>query len=325
MRLTSISQLPKDLVDALGKCGIRTDSDLLFSRTPLEVFHSLPNGTISLSDFLECFNVVTEVVSVPGMRAIDIFTQDAWVKTGVPIFDELVGESSRHEVIEISGARGSGKSATLNVVLHYLVEHPNASAIWFDTTGDFSAERITPILESLAAQDTASVLDQLQVCPCFDIDGVLSVLDSETDPNELHRFRLRCRFIVIDTVTQLLGSNLSAVSAQGHAMMVHFMRHLREKARHEQLTILVVNNAIKARPGLNNSVASGDRQPALGPSFAFLTDSTLWLSRCDLSGGDDDECTFKAEVLRSRKTPSRAWGKFRLRNGTVYEEARQSL
>jgi hypothetical protein len=64
----------------------------------------------------------------------------------------------------------------------------------------------------------------------------------------------------------------------------------------------VVNNAIKARPGLNNSVASGDRQPALGPSFAFLTDSTLWLSRCALSGGGDDECTFKAEVLRSRKT-----------------------
>jgi len=94
----------------------------------------------------------------------------------------------------------------LNVVLHYLVEHPDASAVWFDTTGDFSAERIAPILESLAAQvklsapcafylrvttfiqDTASVLDRLQVCPCFDIDGVLGALDSETDPNEFHRF-----------------------------------------------------------------------------------------------------------------------------------------
>ncbi len=64
----------------------------------------------------------------------------------------------------------------------------------------------------------------------------------------------------------------------------------------------VVNNAIKAKSGSHNSVAFGDRQPALGPSFAFLTDSTLWLSRCDLSGGDGDGCTFKAEVLRSRKT-----------------------
>lgn len=64
----------------------------------------------------------------------------------------------------------------------------------------------------------------------------------------------------------------------------------------------VINNAVKAKSQSHNSVASGDRQPALGPSFAFLTDSTLWLSRCDLSSGDDDECTFKAEVLRSRKT-----------------------
>lgn len=94
------------------------------------------------------------------------------------------------------------------------------------------------------------MLDRLQICPSFDIDGVLSILDSETDcPFGVHflirlhpidyRFSSRCRFVVIDTITHLLGSNLSAVSAQGHAMMVHFMRHLREKARGARLTILV--------------------------------------------------------------------------------------
>ena len=123
MRLTTISQLPKDLVDALGKCGIRTDTDLLFSRTPLEVFHGLPDGTISLSDFLECFNVVTEVVSTPGVRAIDTFTRDAWVKTGVLIFDELLGESSGHEVIEIAGGRGSGKSASIFSIFYVIAIH----------------------------------------------------------------------------------------------------------------------------------------------------------------------------------------------------------
>lgn len=62
-----------------------------------------------------------------------------------------------------------------------------------------------------------------------------------------------------------------------------------------------INNAIKARPGVNNSVVSRDRQPTLGPSFAFLTDLTLWLSKCDPNGAGDDRCRFKAEVLRSRK------------------------
>lgn len=113
MRLTNITRLSKELVAALEQCGIRTDTDLLFSRTPLEVFHSLPSGTISLNDFLESFNIVTEAVSAPGMRAIDNIMQDAWVKTGVMVFDELVGVSSRHGVIEISGARDSGKTVSI--------------------------------------------------------------------------------------------------------------------------------------------------------------------------------------------------------------------
>lgn len=118
MRLTNITRLSKELVAALEQCGIRTDTDLLFSRTPLEVFHSLPNGTISLNDFLESFNIVTEAVSAPGMKAIDAITQGPWVKTGVVIFDQLVGQSSRHAVIEISGARDSGK--TVSVFDHFL-------------------------------------------------------------------------------------------------------------------------------------------------------------------------------------------------------------
>lgn len=118
MRLANITRLSKELITALEQCGIRTDADLLFSRTPLEVFQRLPNGTISLNDFLESINVVTEVVSAPGMRVIDTVTQDTWVKTGVEIFDRLVGQSSRHGVIEISGAHDSGK--TVSVFDHFL-------------------------------------------------------------------------------------------------------------------------------------------------------------------------------------------------------------
>ena len=113
MRLTNITRLSKELVTALEQSGIRTDTDLLFSRTPLEVFHSLPNGKISLNDFLESINVVTEAVSALGMRAIDAITQDARVETGVATFDQLVGQSSRQGVIEISGARESGKTVSV--------------------------------------------------------------------------------------------------------------------------------------------------------------------------------------------------------------------
>lgn len=39
------------------------------------------------------------------------------------------------------------------------------------------------------------------------------------------------RYIVIDSITPLLGPQLSAESAEGHAAMVNFMRYLRNIAR----------------------------------------------------------------------------------------------
>lgn len=81
----------------------------------------------------------------------------------------------------------------------------------------------------------------------------------------------------------LSGPNFSTVSAQGYEMMVHFMRNLREKACGLQSMLVfssplscpflrVVSDSIKAEPGVNNSVLSRDREPALGPSFTFFDD-----------------------------------------------------
>lgn len=115
MRLSTIPELPKHLVTALERCGIRTETDLLFSRTPLEVFSELPKGTISLNNLIQHIEAVAEVASVPGTTAIDSLLQaeqEMGVKIGVPIFDELIGESNQHGVIEISGARNSGKSVS---------------------------------------------------------------------------------------------------------------------------------------------------------------------------------------------------------------------
>ncbi|KAF8622566.1 hypothetical protein AX15_006914 [Amanita polypyramis BW_CC] len=318
MRLSTIPQLPKHLTAALEQCGIRTDTDLLFSKTPLEVFSGLPEGIISLNDLIQHIEAVAEAASAPGTTAIETLLQaeqEMTVRIGVPIFDELISESSQHGVIEISGPRGSGKSSlALNIALRYLVKHIHASAIWFDTTGDFAPERGSLILESLTVQDITATLDRLQVCQSFDIDSVLNVLDvaTDADPSWL-------RFVVVDTVTQLLGPNLSAVSAQGHSIMVHFMRYLREKSRFNQLTTIVLNNSIHVIPGSRNLIFNAtDQQPALGPSFAFLTDSTLWLSKPD-SDAEEDASKLTVEVLRSKTLPSRTWETFTLHDGVIYE------
>ena len=86
------------------------------------------------------------------------------------------------------------------------------------------------------------------------------------------------------------------------------------------------------------------RKPALGPSFAYMTDATLWLSKCDPDACEDDSGQepesedrgpiHVAEVLRSKHTvgfhffasqsvanheakPSKAWCSFRIRDGIL--------
>lgn len=64
----------------------------------------------------------------------------------------------------------------------------------------------------------------------------------------------------------------------------------------------VINSSSASSPRNRDSAfLSTIRKPALGPSFTFLTDTTVWLSR-DTGGGDaeDGSTTYVAEVFRSR-------------------------
>lgn len=87
------------------------------------------------------------------------------------------------------------------------------------------------------------------------------------------------------------------------------------------------------------------RKPALGPSFAYMTDATLWLSKFDSGTPDDGQARAPedegptsirvAEVLRSKLTvsftpshffsistdvedkESKSWCSFRIRDGVL--------
>lgn len=97
----------------------------------------------------------------------------------------------------------------------------------------------------------------------------------------------------------------------GHADMTMFMRLLRAAAQKHGLCILVcvplrhceasADERCAPSQVLNDATTAG--RPALGASFTFMTDVTLWLERAP---GQDRELR-TAEVLRSRvsvRTPS---------------------
>ncbi|KAJ6516204.1 P-loop containing nucleoside triphosphate hydrolase protein [Mycena sanguinolenta] len=325
MRLTAcVPTIPEHIVSSLEICGVKTDADLLFSGSTFEIFRRLPAGTTTLRELARYTALVANLASVPGHSASDRLKQldDDHFLSGLPELDEILdGLTTPGRLIEISGNKGSGKtSLLLQLVLHHLVHHPQSSVLWIDTTGDFSAARATQFLELHDAPDASLALDRLQVSVAFEIDAVHEALEElrlSLSSGTQHQYRTRA--IVVDTVTPLFGPNLSPVSSQGHAIMTGSMRQFRAFAEYFSLTVFVVNDSAAFTPFVPGSVSNNPniRKPALGPSFTFLTDATLWLAlyRNEADPQERDtgiECTL--QVYRSKVTVSQM-RRFKFRQG----------
>jgi RAD51-like protein 3 len=123
------------------------------------------------------------------------------------------------------------------------------------------------------------------------------------------------------------GMNFAQLTAsKGHAMMISFMRQLKFLAETHSLTILVLvvycvlcssfltctdqilNSTSSALPHTHQSWrSSAARKPALGSSFTYMTDATLWLSKSSASYTTEQDDTLEApihtaEILRSKFT-----------------------
>ncbi|KAJ7367988.1 P-loop containing nucleoside triphosphate hydrolase protein [Mycena albidolilacea] len=332
MRLAAcVPTIPAHIVASLETCGIRTDADLLFSGSTLEILRRLPAGTTTLRELARFTALVENLVSAPGQCAADLLKEpeDADFLSGLPQLDEILnGLTTPGRLVEVSGDKGSGKtSLLLHLVLHHLVHHTQSSVLWIDTKGDFSALRAAEILELYDAPGAPLALERLQVSVAFEVDALHEVLEELRLSLSSSAAHLRTRAIVVDTVTPLFGPLLSPVSSQGHAIMTSSMRQLRAFAEFFSLTVFVVNDSAAFTPFVPGSVSNNPniRKPALGPSFSFLTDATLWLA---LYGDDTDPherdtgagCTkHLAQVYRSKVTVSQVWRAFKIRQGVLLD------
>lgn len=129
MRLQSlIPTIPSDLVAILENCGIKTDADLLFSGTPIDILQRLPPGVVSLADLKTYTELVAERASVRGIRGDELYTEelqrrheyDTDITCGVDELDALVSGFGNGRVFEISGDRGSGKTVWMTPVNYHI-------------------------------------------------------------------------------------------------------------------------------------------------------------------------------------------------------------
>ncbi|KAH9063962.1 P-loop containing nucleoside triphosphate hydrolase protein [Lactarius vividus] len=299
--------LPATLVANLTSLNIRTASDLIFA-SPVELIGKLPAGSITFAELTHHIAHVTAAFAGPAITADKLIAelepragQEPVSSSGLPALDELIGIGNDFRgapggrLIEISGASATGKTAlALHIALHHLTSHPAAAALWLDTTGDLAPARLASLVSRSSGQSvrlrTLCPLARLNIATGFDTATVTHAIEAlNASSSHGDHASPQFRFVVIDTVTALLGPRLSNLSSQGtflarHAEMTSFMRLLRATAQKHGLCVLVLNDA----------TAAG--HPALGTSFTFLTDATIWLAQ--LPGQDHELRT--AQVLRSR-------------------------
>jgi RAD51-like protein 3 len=125
MRLSNlIPSIPAGLVTSLDAIDIRTETDLLFSASTFDVFRRLPGGTISLQQFTDYTDLVAELCAAPAISGYDLLQLEnesrrnaVELTTGNQELDDFLLGLSAGRVIEISGVRGTGKSARFSLYI----------------------------------------------------------------------------------------------------------------------------------------------------------------------------------------------------------------
>ncbi|KAL1744125.1 P-loop containing nucleoside triphosphate hydrolase protein, partial [Schizophyllum fasciatum] len=299
MRLAASLFVPPDVSEALGSIGIFTDIDLLFGAPPHELLTRLPPGAVSLRQLQAAIESISAASSSKGLSVDDLLsTSDTntpialasasyvascgAARTGLSDLDCMLGGDgfAAGRVYEIAGDKATGKTClALSTVIHHLVSHEDCHAWWVDTTGGFTVEKALQTLGEATVDASSTALERFEVSLAFDVSTMFDVLQS------LRMVFRKIRFLVIDSIWALLSPLFSSFSAQGHAIMTDMMQQLRQCAQDMSMTVLVLNNSssLKRRDGPKAPSLSAfegtSRRPALGPSFQFMTDTTLWLSR----------------------------------------------
>ncbi len=158
-----------------------------------------------------------------------------------------------------------------------------------------------------------------------EVDDSEEELEQDEDPpaEQVSKDAGQVGLIVIDSITNVVGSLMAKSQTQGQALLASFMRSLHSlTSRHHICTILTnavvgltasSNQEYKRRPEDNVSVfSSTPGKPALGKTFTYLIDTSIFLSTIPKTaneaaiayGNKGDESSFKKafvlEVLKDR-------------------------
>ncbi|BGP18823.1 hypothetical protein JCM10213_003479 [Rhodosporidiobolus nylandii] len=350
-------------LEALRSFGINTATDLVFtSSIP-------PDPALSPTSFTSLKRAVSAHLSAPSSSGAYLHvahsgqaqTAPQGISTSLEELDGyLAGGLALGDVVEITGPRGSGRTAlAMYVTLLHLLLHADKRAAWLDTSGGFDAHRCLAILRdvliprlqdmggSFAGEDglepkaeelAISVLDRLAVTRVGKSGDALDILGAETKQKGKDE---TLDFVVIDALDVLVGGEaLAGTSAQGHANLVAFLRRLSSLAHSTTLPLVVLaitTVTLSAPPASSRPTAPPQQplqppplsslplpaplKPSLGSISSYLFDlSLLLLPAQPLFGKVDGRDRYLLEVTRNARGRTGVLCAFKLENGVTLEE-----
>ncbi|CCJ28880.1 unnamed protein product [Pneumocystis jirovecii] len=240
----------------------------------------------SYCDFLVLFNKAIVIVPSCAARSIrgnmDHQLSGFLVSTKCNAIDNILdGGLPTGRIITISGPSEIGKTTiAYSVVSSYLLSYANARALWIDTSGTFSVQRLIDIAQDNGYQ--SSFLERVGIVRAFDIWGIIDgVNEFQYLVNKsMNSDDLIPGVIVIDNITNPLSLLMQREQIKGHSIMNLLIRNLYTIfSQNRKILVLLINFTVKSHSTNFSSFSSTELKPALGVTWPYLSDLEILITK----------------------------------------------
>ncbi|XP_020601722.1 DNA repair protein RAD51 homolog 4-like [Orbicella faveolata] len=212
------------------------------------------------------------------------------LSTGCDNLDELLdGGLYTGELTEIVGSAGVGKSQICMGIAMFTAMETKKNVLYIDTGGSLSATRIKDMLQEW----NASLDDQ------GDDDNDDSVRD--------------LRMIIVDSVAGVISPILGGQQIHGHSLMVNLSRTLKALAVEHSVAVVITNNVVT-----DSSKSAFSTKPALGPTWAHVPNTRLFIRKNSSSQADSSEVERIATIVKSSRQKLQVSCAFYIDHGGLY-------
>lgn len=216
----------------------------------------------------------------PATQLAEMRKDQLVFQTGSKALDHLLQGGTRSRVItEFVGEYGTGKTENLATILVLnLVEHPEYTAIWFDTEESFSDIRITEILKARGIEmDPQDLLQRIIYAPIWHTQHFEEMIEQADVIIKARNVKL----IFVDSIIATLRAESVGreVLWSRQQTLNKILRKLLNYARAYNLSV-VVTNQVSANPGFIFSGNPEERnKPTGGHILAHNAETRLYLRK----------------------------------------------